>query len=507
MVRLRMLIKNAGISSVYSIISLIVNFVARNIFLRFLNVDYLGINGLFTNIISMLSITDLGIGTAIIYKLYKPLSDGDTEAVKSIIKFYKSAFRVIAIIITFFGIIVSFFLPVLVGKITVDVNIYIVYFLFLFETISSYLLTYKRSILIADQKNYIIVLCDIFYIVVMNVLQTIILFVSKNYYLYLMIRILCRIAENIIITFIANKMYPYLCEKNIKPLDKCILNDIVVKIKGLIFHKIGYFALSGTDNIIISAFISVKAVGFYSNYLIIINALNSLIGQAINSVTSTIGNLLITEDKNYSYEIFKIFQFVCFWIYSITALMVYCGAKPFISLWLGKNYLLGDTIVAILVINYFMQGFKKNTNMFKEAAGIFHEDRFMPLIESIINIVVSIILVQYLGIIGVILGTIISSLFLYFYSYPKYTYLPLFEKKYIQYLVDYLPYMFLFIVMLILTIHFNNMINISNLYINFIVKIGSVFIIVNLIYIIIFFKTNSFKKIIKILFNSFKIFQ
>lgn len=494
--RLHTSIKNVSISFIYSIISLAINFVSRSIFLKCLSIDYLGINGLFTNIISMLSITDLGIGTAVIYKLYKPLSNNDTESVKSIIKFYKFTFRIIAFIIAFLGMFFSLFVPTFVGEVTVEINVYVVYFLFLFETIFSYLLTYKRSILIADQKNYIIILCDIAYVIIMNILQAIILFLFKNYYLYLIIKIVCRIIENLVITHIANKMYPYLCDKNVKKLDDNILKDIVVKVKGLIFHKIGYFMLSGTDNIIISTFISVKAVGFYSNYLIIINALNGLIGQALNSITSVVGNLLVSEDKGYSYNIFKMLQFINFWIYSITALMIYCGSKSFISIWLGENYLLEDTVVAILVMNYFMQGLKKNINMFKEAAGIFHEDRYMPIFESIINIIFSIVLVKYIGISGVILGTIISALFLYFYSYPKYTYLPLFNKNYIQYLMDYLPYMLLFLFMLLGTIYFDSQINITNFYIDFLFKIISVFFIANIIYIFIFYKTTMFKKIL-----------
>ena len=289
-------LKNSIISIIMYIVTILIGLISQKIFINILGNEYLGINSLFANIISMLSIAELGFGAAIIYNLYRPIAEDNREEIKSLIKFYKISYRIIALIVAFIGISIIPFISNIVGKINITDSIYLIYILFLTDTVVSYLLTYKRSILYADQKTYIINIVHIVYLVLMNLFQIIVLYTTKNFILYLLIKIIFRILENIIITLIANKKYSYLREKDIKDISEKTRKNIITKVKGLLFHKIGGFVVLGTDNIIISKFLGVVTVGLYSNYYMIISAVNNLFTQVFNSITATVGNLLIEKN-------------------------------------------------------------------------------------------------------------------------------------------------------------------------------------------------------------------
>ena len=231
-------IKNTIVSILMSAITILIGLITQKIFIEMLGTEYLGLNGLFTNILSMLAIAELGIGSAIIYSLYKPIAENNETKIKSLIEFYKKSYRIIAIIVLIIGLAVMPFLNIIVGETEIKENIHILYLLFLFDTVASYLLTYKRSILYANQKTYIINIIHILYLILMNSLQIIMLIITKNYIIYLSIKIVFRILENVIITMIANRMYPYIKEKDIEPIDFETKNSILQKVKGLIFHKI-----------------------------------------------------------------------------------------------------------------------------------------------------------------------------------------------------------------------------------------------------------------------------
>lgn len=424
--------------------NILIAFFAQRIFLRILSVDYLGLNGLFSNIISMLAIFELGIGNAITFSLYKPLVKGDKPTIKTLMNFYKKAYRIIAAIVIVVGIGIAPFLPFLIKEVTIEVNIYVVYLMFVTDVVCSYLLTYRRSILYADQKNYQINIIHIGYLVVMNALQLSILALTKNYYLYLGIKIAMRIVENLMIHLAVRKQYPYLNNLKNAKLDKKIEADIFKKIKALLFHKIGAFIVLGSDNLIISKFIGLVEVGLYSNYYLVINATNQLVGQAITALTPTIGHKLALEKSEKTYTAFKKTRFAGFILACFISVGFFCCIQPFVKVWLGEQYLLGTLTVAALSFNMFQKLQRYAYSTFKEAAGIYHEDRFIPLIESVLNIVTSIVLLQFFGIAGVFMGTIISGLALWCYSYPKYVYKKLFKRSYWQYTRETLGFVLIF---------------------------------------------------------------
>lgn len=500
-------IKNTIVSMIMSVVTILIGLVTQKIFIKILGTEYLGLNGLFSNILSMLSIAELGIGSAIIYSLYKPIADNDKEKIKSLVEFYKKSYRIIAVIVTIIGICIIPFLDKIVGKTDIQEKIILLYMLFLIDTVVSYLLTYKRSILYASQKTYIINIVHILYLILMNSLQILMLTLTKNYTLYLLIKIIFRIIENVVITQIANKMYPYLKEKKIIKLDKNSTNSIIKKVKGLLFHKIGWFLVLGTDNIIISSFFGVSAVGLYTNYNMIIQAVDNLFGQVFSSITSSVGNLLIEEDKKKSYMIYKDMVFVNFFMYSFAAIAIMNMMEIFITIWIGKQYLLSYSVLVILSINFYIQGMRKTSNTFKEAAGIFHEDRYVPLIESAVNIIASIVCLKIWGLGGVFIGTIISSLVLFLYSYPIFVYKKLFDRTYWQFIKEQVKYLLIFIFSSIVTASIIKNIRFTNNFMQLIVNGIIVVIVPNLIHYLIFRNSEEFKYVKNMLLNTFSKFK
>ena len=497
--RTRNSIKNTIGSMLSNITTIVVGLIAQAIFIKILGEEYLGINGLFTNIISMLGIVELGIGSAIIYNLYKPIAKNEKEKIKSLMQFYKKSYSIIAIIILIIGLLIMPFLDFFVDDVSVNINIYIVFLLFIIDIVCSYLLSYKRSILIADQKNYIINIIHIAYVVIMNIIQIIILLLTKNFYLYLIVKIVMRILENIVITSYVNKKYKYLTDKNIEALDKEVEKDIFTKIKALFFHKVSSFIISGTDNIIIAKFIGIVSVGLYSNYYLIINAIKTLITQMINSTTSSIGNLLVTENKTKCYEVFKRIRFINFWLSCFSSVAILVIMDSFITIWIGEKYILSLLVLIVLVINLYQKLMRSAYLSFKEAAGIFHEDRFVPIVESVLNIVASIVLLKIFGLAGVFMGTIISGFALWFYSYPKYVYKKLFDRKYIDYIKETLGYISLFLIIGTITYLISKTIVIDNKYLQFTSNTIISLLIPNILMLIVFNKSEELKYYKKLL--------
>lgn len=486
-------IKNMIYSIISNALTIIIGFLVQKVFLSILGTEYLGLNSLYTNIVSMLAIADLGIGSAIIYNLYEPVAKNKKEKIKSLMRFYRNTYRIISLIIFVIGLILIPFLETIVGKTTIpNFELIILFILFLLDTVSSYLLSYKRSLLYADQKIYITSIVHLGYLVIMNSLLIGCLLLTKNYYLYLIIKIICRILENVVICIIADKKYPYLKEKEVKKLSKETINDIILKVKGLIFHKIGSFFVLGTDNIIISMFLGVTIVGLYNNYYLVIYALTTLICQGFTSFTASVGNLLALESKDRIFQVFKRIRFLNYLVASYTAVSILVVMESFISCWYGAEYLLDTSVLIVLVINYYLTVMRYNISIFKEAAGIFHEDRYVPIVESIVNIVASLILLKFFGLAGVFLGTIISNLILHFYSYPKYVYKELFKDNYKNYFKSIFTYFILFIFIASFTFIVCSIIKVDSPLVQMIINIGISLIIPNLINYIFLHRKEEF---------------
>ena len=453
--------KNVFMAFFCCVIDIAISFLAQRFFIILLGVEFLGLNGLFSNIISMLAIFELGIGSAITFSLYKPLVKDDKPTIKALMNFYKKAYRIITVIVGVVGLGITPFLPLLIKEVTIDINIYVVYLMFLADVVCSYLLTYRRSILYADQKNYQISYVHIGYLILMNALQLGILALTHDYYLFLGVKIVMRVVENLVIHLIVRKQYPYLNKLDKAKLDKELEQSIFQKIKALLFHKIGTFIVLGSDNIIISKFIGLAEVGLYSNYYLVIGASKRLIGQAISALTPTIGHKLAIDISEKTYRSFQKTRFVGFCMACLSSVLFLTCMQPLIKLWLGGQYLLDFLTIAMLSFNMFQQLQRYAFSTFKEAAGIYHEDRFIPLVESGLNIVASIVLLQFFGMAGVFMGTTISGLALWCYSYPRFVYKGLFKRSYWQYARETGGYILIFLICATLSYLATSIINVG----------------------------------------------
>lgn len=485
--RTQLSIKNAITQFITNVVTILFLFIGQNIFIKILGIQYNGLNGLFTNILTILNLFELGIGSSITYNLYKYIKNNDTETIKSIMRFYKKAYNYISIAILIIGLLITPFIKYTIKDITIDINIYIVYILFLLSTVATYLNSYKRNIIIANQKNYIINIVEIIYIIVLNIAQILVLCLTKNYYLDLIIKIVCILLENIIISIKANKLYPYLKEKNKKTINKNIKENIINKVKALVIHKTSGAVTNGTDNILISAFIGITTTGLYTNYNYIIISVKKIFGNIIQTSTSSIGNLLIENNKEKNYETFRKINFLNFWITVFTSTCLLLLTETFIKIWLGKEYLLENSVLIVLVINYFQTMMRSSYGSFKDAAGIWIEDKYIPLIQLSINLISSIILLKLIGLKGVFIGTILSSLVLWCYSYPKYVYINLFDRKLKNYILETLTHLIIFIFITSLSFILNKFSN------NIIMSIVISITIPNIILFIIYRKSEEFK--------------
>jgi O-antigen/teichoic acid export membrane protein len=429
--------RNVSVALGSTIATIIIGFFAQRVLLNSLGAEYLGINGLFTSIVSMLALAELGLGSAIYFHLYKPFSKNDTSKVKSIINFYKNGYRLVALIVLILGLLIVPFLKTIVGGISISESIYIIYFLFLFDVIASYLLTYKRAVLYVDQNNYIISSVHLAYLIILNALQIAILILTKNFYLYLIIKIVMRLAENIVLTLITDRKYPYLTDGPAVKLDASTKEDIYKKVRGLSYHKVASYIVLGTDNILISVFLGVAVVGLYSNYLLVTTAILMLMGQAFTAITASVGNLLVDNNSSKSFDVYKKIRFMNFWLacFATTSLLVLMNS--FISLWVGAQYLLPIGVLMAICLNLYLTMIRASISSFKEAAGIFHEDRFVPVIESIANLIFSVAFLKVFGLAGIFLGTACSTLILHLYSYPKFVNKPLFKMSNKDYYYDF----------------------------------------------------------------------
>lgn len=432
--------KRTGKSLVNVITSVLTNavilvtaFVVQKVLIETMGSDYNGINGLFGSIISMMSLADLGIGTAIIYHMYRPVAEKDWPKINSLLLFYKRCYIGISGVVLLIGAVVGLFLPLLVGDVDISDSIYLIYALFLADCLCSYFLAYKKSLLYADLMNYI---PDAIYFVIyliQNALQIYVLMAFRNFILFLAVKSLGKCVSNLFISLYISRKYPQTRAVQIEPVEQEVRQDIVTKVKGLLCHKLGKILVTGSDSIVLTGVLGIGAMNLYTNYHLIIGGIMALLNRIFETLTNSVGNFLLDSGQERRADIYRKIDFLNFWCFGCVAAGMYAVLQPLLTLWLGEKFLLDKAVVFVLVINFYLEGMRASVNTFKEAAGIFHADRRVPVTEALVNLAVSVVLAKLLGIAGVFLGTIISTAVVYLYSYPRYVCKPLFGMSYLQY--------------------------------------------------------------------------
>lgn len=496
--RIKNSLRNFGSGLAINLITNLLAFFSRAIFISVLGKSYLGVNGLLTNVLSMLSLAELGIGTAINFSLYKPVAEGDTKKIELLMGFYKKVYRWIGLLVFCVGLILMMFLNVIIKDPGDVKNIKLIFFIYLVNTSYSYLMSYKNTLLSANQKDYLLTSINIIFSIVTTVTQIVVLLIAKNYIMYLLTNMLMLFIQRLYINNRITKMYPMLKGKSSEKLPEEDLKAIIKNVKAVMFHKIGDYCINGTDNIVISAFISVNMVGLYSNYSMIITMVNGIIVMFFNSLTASLGNLIATECDEKKIEVFKIINFIAFWLFGFATICFYNLLNPFIELWLGTEYLISSSILIIVLLNYYLTGMRVPIYAVKAAAGIYDEDKYTPIIQSIVNLVLSIILVQSLGLAGVFMGTLVSSIVLPCWQRPYIVCKYALKTSSKGYFIKYVQYLITIIVVTLIISKILNVFFLEGKVINFIVKMLICAVIPNLAFLLLFRKTKEFQLVLSI---------
>ncbi|WP_379137752.1 lipopolysaccharide biosynthesis protein [Paenibacillus sp. sgz500958] len=417
----------------------LLSFVSRTVFINSLGIEYLGVNSLFTNILMMLTLSEAGIGASIMYSLYKPVAENDTERIKRLMRLYRNAYMVIALVVMLLGLSVLPFLNDIVRDQSVQ-HLHVIYLIFLVNTVAPYFFSYKNAFLSVNQKNYIVTAAFSINSILSALIKISILYFTSNYILFLIVDSIMTISTAAILNMIANRKYPYLKEKAAGKLDPETKSDIVKNVKAIVIQNIGSFLILETESILISIFVSVSAVGLYSNYKMLIDISRTFINQVFQNLYHSVGNLVSSESKEKVYSVYKVMQLLSFWLYSLLAIVLFVTIEPFIKVWIGQKFLLPSYVLMLLLLLFFERGMRNPITTIKTTAGIFHEDRFVPLAQAGIGLTVSIILVQQIGIAGVFTGSLMGTLAMPFWTTPYLVYTKVFRLPVSHYYRAYLGY-------------------------------------------------------------------
>ena len=410
--RTRNSIRNTSMSALAQLVGILLNFVGRTFFIKLLSVEYLGINGLFGNIITILSLAELGVGTAIVYMMYEPIAKGNTAKVAAYNSLFRKIYNCIGCFVFFAGLCVIPFLDVIIKESPkITENITIIYILFLLNTSVSYFFTYKRSLLIAHQKEYLNSKNIIYFAIIKDVVLIIILVLTANYYFYLIAQICITFSSNVAISRVANKHFPEIVNQKGCGITKEEKKTIVKNTSGMLCHKIGAVIVSGTDNILISSFVGIATVGVFSNYKLIQNVAVQLISRAVNAVTASVGNLVASTDNDRVYEVFKKLYFLNFTLAFFTSVMFYALIDAFIAIWIGKEFIIDHFSMMIIATNLFFIQIRVPSQVIINSYGVFWQIKWKSIVEAIINLASSLFFASILdmGLKGILLGTIVST--------------------------------------------------------------------------------------------------
>ena len=432
-------IRNTKYSIISRVVTLILGFISRTIFIYVLGSQYLGINGLYTELLSVLSFADLGFGTAMTFAMYAPVAQQDYVQTVRLLDFYKKIYRFVALFILVAGLVLLPFLPYLVKGADAlsksDLRLYFV--LFLLNTVISYFVTYKFSYINALQQNWLITRINMILNTVTVIMQMIAILLFRSFLIYLLTHTVLLLGSRIIIAIYLDRKYPLLREKPDTPLPAKERGAIFNEVKGLAVHKFASVAVHQTDNILISSLteLGVVAVGFVSNYNLLMNSVLAFISQIFDSVTSGFGNLVAASSRDNFRKVFRTANFINFWIYGFCCIAFYILIPPFITLWIGKDKLIDSVSFLLIIINCYLQGQCTVFNNARNAIGNFNKDKWWALAQAIVNLIVSIVCAKKFGLVGIYIGTVVSRL-LYVFFRPYSTYKLMFERSSKEYYGD-----------------------------------------------------------------------
>ena len=488
--------KNATRNIIFGVIlkayQIIVPFLIRTAMIYLMGVQYLGLNSLFTSILQVLNLAELGVGSAMIYSMYKPIAEDDNATICALMKLYKTYYRIIGLVIAVIGCALTPFIPKLIsGDVPDNLNIYLLYLLNLGATVLSYwLYAYKNCILQAHQRVDIVSKVSLVTSTIQYALQLLVLWLFKDYYLYVIVLLATQALTNITTAMCADRIYPQFKPKGqIATEEKKAINN---RIKDLFTSKIGGIIYDSADTIVISSFLGLTALAIYQNYFYILNAITGLITVVFSACTAGIGNSIVVETKEKNYKDLNKFTFIICWGAGFCAVCLLCLYQPFMELWVGKDLMLSSSAVICFVVYFFVRQLNSLFNTYKDASGMWHEDRFRPLVAALTNLALNLILVQFIGLYGILISTVLAIVCVGMPWLLHNLFTVIFEKKYlVGYLKNLLYYCFIILINCTITYFICTKVN-AGLITTLVIRGAICVVLPNLIYLFAYYKRIEF---------------
>lgn len=490
--------KNIIINIIVQVITLAVSFISRRVFNDVLGVEYLGISGLFSNVLSVLSLTELGVSSAIMYNLYKPIAENNEIRVAKIINFYKSMYNIIGCVIFVIGICLIPFLKYIVNLDDVVIDnstLYFYYFLLLLNSVLSYFFVYKTAVITADQKGYKLKFFNIAISIIQLVFQIIVLLKFKSYTGYIIVQIICGLLLNISTSTYSQKKYPYISKKVY--LQKKEKKEILRQVKDMFSYQIGGVILNNTDNILISVLDSTKMVGLYSNYASIINAVTSFSSLMFSSIQASIGNFLVKTSEKKHYDMFKLLTFIAFLIYTMASVCIYEFMGDIIQIWFNRSdYVLSQSLLATCVFNFYISGILYPIWSYRNTIGLFKYTKNVMLVTAAINLVLSVVLGKLIGVVGILLATGISRILTTIWYEPYILFKVYFKNQNSKLAIYYLKQLYYLgqsVAALLAVDYLTSFISVNNIILKFSAKLVVCIAVTALVVVVFNFKSFEFK--------------
>lgn len=490
-------IKNSGASLLSRLVQMFVQFVIRTIFIYYLGNEYTGISGLFTDIIQVLSLLELGLDTSMIYSLYNPIAQNDTRHISALMNFYRKAFNVIGIVVLTAGVVCTSFLGYIVkGVPNISEDIRGIFLMYVATTSFSYFLVYKTIILRANQKSRIISNWTSVVYILESVLESVLIIIFRKFYAYLIVHFIATIMRNVILSWETNKLYPEYVAKTDETLSKQEKIKLFRDLACLTMYSTAGVVIYSTDSVFISAFLGTIEVAIIGNFTLIINAVRKMVEQVVGATKPSIGNLAATSNTEKQELVFKRMNFISFWVACFTGTCLFVLLNPFVGdVWFDASYKLPIASVAILIANYFIAVMVYPVESFRTANGLFVQGWMRPLIMAVTNIVLDFVMGRLWGLDGILLATTISRLATQVWYDPYLIYKLVFKKKSKQYFIDYLIYVGITILSCGVTLFLCGIFSTSKV-IDFIISMVLSVIVPNVIIYLLFHKTDEYQFLI-----------
>lgn len=463
-------IRNIFVTVGCQFFNILLTFITRKVFLCYLSVEYLGIDGLLSNVLLVFSLFDLGIHTAITYSLYKPLAENDKKRLCALMNYYSKLYNIIGVAVIVCGLCVYPFIQYFVKGVENIEHINEYFLIFLASTSITYFFSYKGTLLVADQKLYIVHIIHYICVFLMKIIQVLVLALTENYFAFLSVMFACNLIEGISVYIKTDMAYPFLKEGKGEKLDLESKKTLLKNTKGVLYPRLGSVIINASDNILISIFLGTALVGYYVNYSVIILALTAVISNIYGPLLPGVANYSIHNQDNSS--LFKSLNIVTLSIACVCAVFLFALFNPFIEIWLGKEYLLDSWVVFLIVANFYVYIVRRTVNLFRESLGLFWNDRHKSTIEALLKIVLALVLLQFMGLRGILLASLLATLFSGFWIEAYMLFKNVLQGLHRYYYIEIAKFTAITVLLCSLVCYLGTLLNIENALIKFLVMFG-----------------------------------